>query len=239
VLSYAPDMEVFLIPVAADRYELYCEVPDDDSAAAVPPPRGFLRGLMFRFRESLAEVERERHRSPFEAATEAPDTKPWFTRLKRRVLCRIAETIAEQRLLWHLRRQTTAVAVHPEDMEPAAALRIVNASMQADFEKHRFWLAIDAVAFIISGLLVLLPGPNLVAYYFGFRLVGHYLSMRGARQALKVVQWKTEPSAPLRELRAAIALEPDERAARVTDIAAQLHLERLAAFFQRTAVPSA
>jgi hypothetical protein len=92
---------------------------------------------------------------------------------------------------------------------------------------------------VISGVLAIVPGPNLIAYYFAFRMVGHYLSMRGARQALHRVQWETRASGPLAELRQAIDLEPAAREARVSDIAARLHLERLATFFRQTAVPSA
>jgi hypothetical protein len=111
--------------------------------------------------------------------------------------------------------------------------------MQADYDKHRRWLAIDGTLFVLSGLLMLVPGPNVLAYYLAFRLVGHYLSMRGATQALRVVAWETRASEPLAELRQAIALEPEAREARVTEIAARLRLERLVTFFQRTAVPSA
>ncbi len=81
----------------------------------------------------------------------------------------------------------------------------------------------------------MLPGPNVVGYYFGFRLVAHYLSMRGARRGLDEVRWRTCASAPLRELRSAIELEPDEREARVSDIAARLQLPRLSTFFRRIA----
>jgi hypothetical protein len=227
-------MEVFLIPVEADRYELYCELPDDEPAAA-PPPKGFFRGLLHRFREAIAEVERERHRPRGEPPVFAPGSGRWYLRVRRAVLCRIAETIAEQRLLWHLRRQTEAVAVHPEDLAPAAAMETVRGNLRADFEKHRFWVIIDGLLFILSGLLVVLPGPNVVGYYFGFRLVAHYLSMRGARRGLDEVHWHTRASAPLTELRSAIALGPDEREARVSDIAARLQLHRLSTFFRRIA----
>jgi len=231
-------MEVFLIPVEADRYELYCEVPDLDEADLNTESRGFVRGLLRRFRSALAEAERERHHPP-PPPGEGDAPPSLYERGRRRVMCRMAEAIAEQRLLWHMRGQTEAVAVHPEDLPDARALEIVRASMQSDFEKHRFWMLVDAVAFIASAVLVVLPGPNVVGYYFGFRLVGHYLSMCGARQALSVVTWHARPSALLTELRGAIGLEPDEREARVHDIAAQLQLERLARFFLRTAAPGA
>ena len=100
-------------------------------------------------------------------------------------------------------------------------------------------MIIDALLFALSALLVILPGPNVVGYYFGFRMVGHFLSMRGARQALSGAEWPARASAPLADLRAIIGLDPDERDARVHDIAAQLRLEHLAGFFRRTAVPGA
>jgi hypothetical protein len=70
-------------------------------------------------------------------------------------------------------------------------------------------------------------------------MVGHYLSMRGARQGLDGVSWTSEQSAPLSELRRAIDLDGDERDRRVDAVAATLKLEHLAKFFQRTAIPSA
>jgi hypothetical protein len=231
-------MEVFLIPVGADRYELYCEVPDLDDTGAEEAPTGYLRGILHRFRGAIADAERERHR-PAPLPGDDDEQPSWYERTRRKVMCRIAEAIAEQRLLWHIRGQDAAVAVHPGDIAASRALEIVRVSMQADYEKHRFWLIVDAVTFLVSGVLVILPGPNLIGYYFGFRMVGHFLSMRGARRALDRVAWSASATDLLVELRATMDLEPDEREARVHDIAAKLQLERLARFFLRTAVPSA
>jgi hypothetical protein len=230
-------MDVFLIPVGVDRYELYCEMPDDDPAAhAAPQQRSFFRNLIARFREAIAEAERERHRPPGHRTGERPNL---YQRVKAKLLCRIAETIAEQRLLWHLRRQQSATLHHPADLGGDDAMSPLRASLQADYEKHRRWLIIDGVLFVISGALVLVPGPNVIAYYLGFRLVGHYFSLRGARQGLDVVQWTLDPSTALVELRRAITMPPEERTACVSDIAARLRLERLVSFFQHTVVPSA
>jgi hypothetical protein len=68
-------------------------------------------------------------------------------------------------------------------------------------------------------------------------MVGHYLSMRGARQGLDAVQWTGERSAPLAELRRAIDLDADERDRRVRGVADALKLEHLVKFFERTAIP--
>ena len=49
--------------------------------------------------------------------------------------------------------------------------------------------------------VALVPGPNILAYYFGFRLVGHYLSRRGAKHALTEIIWQARPCAELSRLR--------------------------------------
>ena len=233
-------MDVYLVPVGPDRHELYCEVPDEpaDGAEAQDgdrPPRGFFRRLRARFREMLAEAERERRQG--RSTTDGADHKQgWLARAKARVMCWVAESIAEQRLLWHLRNQSHARLFYPDDIDEQRATAVLQAQLRRDFEKHRFWLIVDSLGFIVSGLLFFVPGPNAVAYYFAFRLVGHYLSMRGARQGLSGVQWRSEGSAPLAELRRAIALEPAARDKRVMDVALRLKLEHLASFFARTAV---
>jgi hypothetical protein len=244
-------MDVYLVPVGTDRYELYCEVPDepviedgeaaDDAGEHQPPgvfrrvvawPGGFFRRLRARFREMLAEAERERRLGRASSSQDA-----WLARVKARGMRWVAESIAEQRLLWHLRSQTVACLHYPDDIDEARSISLLQAQLRRDFEKHRFWLAINAVLFVLSGLLFFVPGPNAVAYYFAFRLVGHYLSMRGARQGQSSVEWRAERSAPLAELRRAIALEPTAREQQVQDVALRLRLEHLARFFARTAVP--
>ena len=223
-------MDVFLIPVGSDRYELYCETPDEDPSAASDHDRGFFRGLIRRFREMLASAERERQSG---AAPNA--SSGLMARLKSRAMRMIAETIAEQRLLWHMRRQSAARLTYPADLDESRAMPIVRKTLQADFEKHRWWFVVNCVLFAFGALLTLLPGPNLVAYYFAFRLVGHFLSLRGARQGLRGVAWTTASSAPLAELRALAKADRAERRPRVDEVAASLQLEHLTRFFDRVA----
>ena len=160
-----------------------------------------------------------------------------MARAKARTMRWVAESIAEQRLLWHLRGQTDACLFYPDDIEEARANAVLRSQLQTDFEKHRFWLIINTLAFVASGLFFFVPGPNAVAYYFAFRLVGHYLSMRGARQGLSVTKWRTEAQCPARRASRAIALDPAAREQHVHEVALRLRLEHLASFFERTAVP--
>ena len=224
-------MDVFLVPLPADRYELYCEEPDEPHDPDAEPPRGFFRHLKHRFSAVLAEAEQERRQG---RATR--EHAGWLARLRAKTMRWVAEAVAEQRLLWHLRRQTSATFFFPDDLSEAAAVDRLRRQLARDFDKHRRWLIVDSLGFVASGVLFFVPGPNVVAYYFAFRLVGHYLSWRGARQGLSVVSWMNEPSAPLAALRAAIALEPAARAQRLHDLAAELRLEHLPRFVERTAV---
>jgi Mitochondrial K+-H+ exchange-related len=225
-------MDVYLVPLGPDRYELYCEVPDEPEDAIDEAPAGFIKRMKQRFSAVLAEAERERRRGH----TEQP--RGPLARAKAYTLRYVAESIAEQRLLWHLRRQESACLFFPDDLDERRAMTLLRRQLGRDFEKHRFWLIVDSVGFIASGALVLLPGPNFVAYYFAFRMVGHYLSLGGARKGLKTVAWTSEQSPPLSELRRALGLTADERERRVHDVAARLKLDHLVKFFERMAMTS-
>jgi len=227
-------MDVFLIPLGGDRYELYCEAPAEEPEAETEPPKGgLIARLKHQFSTVLAHAEQARNRRASRPPEEHEEPTGIVGRIKARSLAWIADRIAEQRLLWHLRHQTEVMLHHPTDMADAESMKIARTSLQRDGERHRNWLAIDSVLMVLSVALVLVPGPNVVGYYFAFRVVGHYLSWRGARQGLDVVVWKTEPSEPLAELRQAIDLNPPQRERELSDLASRLGLDHLAAFVER------
>jgi hypothetical protein len=227
-------MDVFLVPVAPDRYELYCEEPDEPAPAdGAEPPKGVFRRMVHRFRQTLAEAEHERRRAP-----DPFGAKPSLgARIKARLLRWVAESIAEQRLLWQLRGRAVATLIHPDDLTDAQAHQLLRRSLQRDWERHRFWLGVDALGGIGSVLLILLPGPNLIGYYFLFRIVGHYLSLRGARRGLVVITWTRTPSTALTTLRGVVSDSPESREPIVREVASALRLEHLLHFFQRAATP--
>ena len=227
-------MDVFLIPLGGDRYELYCEAPvEEPDSDAEPPKSGLIARLKHQFTTVLATAEQARHRRASQPPEEHEEPTGIIGRLKARSLAWLADRIAEQRLLWHLRHQTEVTLHHPTDMDEAGSLKIARTSLQRDGERHRNWLAIDSVLMILSAALVLVPGPNVIGYYFAFRVVGHYLSWRGARQGLDVVTWTTCSSEPLAELRQAIDLHPPHRERKLSDVASRLRLDHLAAFVER------
>lgn len=224
-------MDVFVIPIGTRGYALYCEAEadvDDDT----PPSTGVVGRLRHRFSAMLRAAEERQHGR---GGTQG-EAKGWLGRLQDRLLGWVAERIAEQRLLWNLRRQTDAVVAHPQDMTFEQVMTLVKRILQRDYERHRRWLVVDTFGLILSGPFALVPGPNFLAYYFAFRVVGHWLSMRGAAQGLQRVTWSGRPCPPLSELREVGTLEPRARDARVHDIAARLRLQHLSTFFDRVAV---
>ena len=226
-------MDVYLVPVGPQRYELYCEVPDEpeDAGVAEPPP-GFFRRLVQRFKAMIADAERERRHG---APPEVPHGR--LARMKARTMRWVAESIAEQKLLWHLRKQDSACFHYPDDIEEPRAVAILRESLGKDLAKHRKWLVIDSILMTVFGVVLFaVPGPNMVGYYFAFRVVGHYLSFRGASQGLTAVSWRNEPSAPLTELRRVLTLDPVSRESRLHAVAETLRLEHLVSFFERIAV---
>ena len=222
------------MPLGTERHELYCEPSEDDAAAADAPAPGFFARMRRRFSEMMhaAEVARARR-----ARGEHDPIDTWWERTRARVLAKVADAVAEQRLLWHLRHHTAARLHHPSDMTAERALEIMRASMVRDRDRHLRWLMIDAVLLILCGALVIVPGPNVLGYYFAFRVVGHYLSWKGAKQGLDAVTWTTSPCDPLIELRDALKLAPVQREARIDAVAERLRLPRLALFVNRICWP--
>jgi Mitochondrial K+-H+ exchange-related len=222
-------MNVYLVPANASRFALYCE------AASASPADGPASGtslwgrMVASFRRALAEGEADAQGS---ARARQEDRG----RLRRFITRKLAEAVAEQRLLWHLRDEATATLVHPDTIDGTSALALARAEFAADFARHRRWLIIDGVITAVTGpVLFFVPGPNLVSWYFSFRAVGHYFAMQGARQGLRVTVFTPQASPHLSAVADALAAGAAVRGPRVAAAAAALGLERLAAFVERIA----
>jgi len=218
-------MIVFLVPVGRSRFELYSETEDESAAAATEREDTFLRRAGARWHEL---VERARRGG-------APGR---MGRWRDAVICRLAETIAEQRTLWSLREAAEATVRYPSMLDEAEARSILSSSLTSARSHHLVWLIVDFVFFVASGLFALIPGPNLIAYYLAFRVIGHVQSWRGAKHAMEHTTWTYAADDRLAELAALVDQPRDVRASRVAAIAAQLNLSRLSAFFDRVAVGS-
>ncbi|HJZ70799.1 MAG TPA: hypothetical protein VKE51_03615 [Vicinamibacterales bacterium] len=220
------DVVIYLVPVGSGRYELYSEAPSDDAEPS-REPAGFWRRFAHRAHAGWREAVRSARHPDSDAGL--------FARARNAIVCKAAEAIAEQRTLWALRHGPDAELVHPSDLGAPEAAAIRDRMIERARVHHLRWLTVDAVVLIASGVFMIVPGPNVIAYYFAFRVVGHYLSWQGARRALTDTRWRWRAEPALVELGRLAHLPRAARASRVVAIAADLNLPRLAAFFDRTA----
>lgn len=226
-------MDVYLVPVGPDRFECYYEAAEqDEPIEPVDQGQGFIARMRATFHQQLAEAERARH----EHRIEEPTT--FLGRLQKRTMRWIAERIAEQRLLWHLRKAPSATLYAPSDMPTEQADTIMRGSMKRDADFHRNRLIIHTFGLILSIPVALLPGPNALGYLFVFTVVGHYLAWRGAVRGLHEIPWAIEPCAPLAELRHAFTVDADQRHRVIHEVAERLRLPRMATFVEQMAAPA-
>jgi hypothetical protein len=222
-------MVVYVVPIPAGaglRYELYCPTAGEVDEETPVEQAGAIARFRRRFADTIRDAE-QRQRDEGDAPSGVA------ARLKERMLGWIAERVAEQRLLWNLRRETAVVLAHADDTPFDDVMAMVRAELKGDYERHRRWLVIDGTLLLLSGLLALIPGPNLVAYFFIFRVGGHWFSMRGASQGLARIDWSSRPEPALRELRAAVLEEPRGQSPRIVPVAEALDLPDLPAFVAR------
>jgi hypothetical protein len=224
-------MDVFVIPAGPDGYELYCEQPFSRGNPSTPAS-----GIVGRLRQRIEDWLRRAEQWD-ESTASASGSR--LGRLHDRVMAWVAERVAEQRLLWNLRRETAVNAMHPDDLSEAQVDGIIKRALQKDLERHQYWVWVDGVLFLVTfialgPLFLLIPGvANLPALYFGFRMVGHWYSRGGALHGMRRVQWHPHPSADLTLLRDANRLPLDGRERHVREIASRLQLPNLVSFYDR------
>ena len=224
-------LEVYLIPVSATTYELYCETSDDDTSIG----RSGKRGLHMRFLEMIEQSQESRRTKKLATMSQNQEvTQSWSVRVRSWIMSWVAEAVLDWRLLWCLRNQTTVKLLYPADIDGSSALEIARSNLKSNADRHRMRLIIDGILAGISGpLLFFVPGPNLIAYYFVFRTVGHGLAWRGAKNGLDKADWSKEQSSALIRLRSIMSLDPDKCMRDVRDIEEELKLEHLSTFIER------
>lgn len=225
-------MDVYLVPVSRDRFECYYEAEEQDETDEAAEGKGFFARLRARFNEQVKEAEHARHQRSIEPPT------TFLGRMQKTVMRWIAERVADQRLLWHL-RNAAAVTLHvPNDLAETEAGSIMRASMKRDADFHRIRLILHSVALILAAPVAVVPGPNVLGYLFTFTVVGHFLSWRGAVRGLHQVAWTIKADPALTELRAAFALDPSSRHRVIHDVSHRLRLPKMALFVERMATPT-
>jgi hypothetical protein len=220
-------MDVYLVPVGPNRFECYYEAAEQEEADEPAEGKGFFARMRARFNEQLKEAERAR----LERTIEEP--KSFLGRMQKRSMRWIAERIAEQRLLWHMRRVAAATLHVPEDLPREQADAVMRASLKRDADSHRNRMILHTAVLAVVAPMALIPGPNVLGYLFTFTVVGHFLAWRGAVRGLHYISWTIQPNAALTELRQAFSLDAAARHRTIQEVSHRLHLPKMALFVER------
>ena len=225
-------MDVFLVPVGDTVYEVYYEPNEADE-----PRVGVTAYLLKRVRErGTAEEEARRHRRAARRAGKRGGAQSWLTRTRAGLIRVLAQWVAQQRMLWHLRHVDTTVLVYPDDLDASEAMLAARGWLQGSVEHHRFWMVVDGLGVAIIGpFFFFVPGPNLIAWDFFAKMAGHWLASSGARCGLSEVTWEEQSCHTLTEVRQALTLPAGARRPRLRALSGELHLGQLAAFIERRA----
>jgi hypothetical protein len=222
---------VYLVPIGGKRFELYTEPAEEPTADDPRQPAGFWHRTVHQLQERWRHAVHTAHEEKVGGSSgRIARARDWIIR-------GIDASIAEQRTLWSFRGMTSAAFVYPDDLTESSAAEARGRLLVHARRHHGWWLLVNLVAAVVTAVLILLPGPNVIGYYFLFRVVAHFLSWSGARHALVRTVWHGRPEPALSELAALAGAPIGEREPRLASIAGELHLPRLVEFFDRVAAP--
>ncbi len=91
----------------------------------------------------------------------------------------------DEPFLRQLRSATHIKVHHPTWMSGAIARRHWARYLRRRRRRHAIWFALNAVVSPLTIILALLPGPNVIGYWFVYRAACHGLACFGVRRGLK------------------------------------------------------
>ena len=148
-------MDVFVIPIGRDRYELYCE----PSAEATAADAAGVRSRPDRPAAGPVQCDRARR------GRMAPP-RPARTRRARRAAqgpgasAGSRSASSSSGCCGTCGNHTEVVAAHPQDMTFEQVLALIRQTLQHDYDRHRRWMIIDGILFVLTFVFL---GPVLSA----------------------------------------------------------------------------
>ncbi|AMV37702.1 hypothetical protein [Planctomyces sp. SH-PL62] len=97
----------------------------------------------------------------------------------------------DEELLARLGAVDVVVVRHPASLPERKARTIWKRYLARRARSHLFWLIVDGVLAPVTGLLLwLVPGPNVVGFWFTYRAFNHYVIVRALHRA----RWNPPPT---------------------------------------------
>jgi hypothetical protein len=92
-------------------------------------------------------------------------------------------THADEAFLRSLRQAKRIKLIFPSSMNPREAQHSWKSYLGSRRRRHLFWLALNLLIVPPAALAAILPGPNVLGYWFVYRAWMHALAWRGASNA--------------------------------------------------------
>jgi hypothetical protein len=113
----------------------------------------------------------------------------------------------DEPMLRALRTATEVVLVHPTDVDPERVRHSWTSELRRQVGNQLLWLVVNSIVGPVLAVgLAILPGPNVIGYWFLYRAGAHAMAWTGVRRALRgqiPTTLRAEPllDAPLRSRR--------------------------------------
>jgi hypothetical protein len=96
-----------------------------------------------------------------------------------------SRTKPDESFLRRLRTAKNIEIYYPQNMDEARVKREWTSYLRKRSRSHRLWLIVNGIISPLTLLLAIIPGPNLIGYWFTYRAICHALVLFGTRQALE------------------------------------------------------
>jgi hypothetical protein len=163
-------VKVFLLPFDPKRPVFYSE--DEVDGAEEPE---FSPGLVGRIERIVHRVKSSLKHPRGRLARKTKQVWDWLQ----------LRMHPDEPLLASLRTARTIEIHHPTTLTNDAVRDLWSAYLKRRRLRHRLWLSFDALFAPVSVLLTPLPGPNVIGYWFAYRVVHHLLILIGIRRAMR------------------------------------------------------
>jgi hypothetical protein len=150
------------------RFRLPSRPPDKLQAPDIEPKHRFLRKL-----ESI-----------YESSMQALDNADRGVLLHIKKLIRYLESHigAEEPLMKQLRKADVVEIVYPPQSQEKWIRRMFRRFIRKQLRYHERWLVINFLVLPLTGVMMVIPGPNVFFGWNAFRLISHYLAREGGKR---------------------------------------------------------
>ncbi len=107
-------------------------------------------------------------------------------RILRRILARLQAHISpEETMLKQMRKETAVDVIYSETLKEDVVRRRFLRFLRRRVRSHTRWLVINFLLLPLTGVMMILPGPNVFFGWNAFRVISHHLARQGGLRVLR------------------------------------------------------